>query len=151
MIRTLTYTAKRGQVSREWHLIDAQGKILGRLATQVAQLLRGKKKPIFTPHTDCGDGVVVINAEKIRVTGTKLTSKIYHRYTGYPSGLKSETLEHLLARRPTEVVRRAVEGMLPKNPLGSQVARRLRIYAGPRHPHAGQMKPAAPATVEASS
>lgn len=139
MIRARTYVAKQGEVPRKWHLLNAEGQILGRLAVQVAQLLRGKGKPIFTPHVDCGDGVVVVNAQKIRVTGNKLESKVYQRYSGYPSGLKEETLQRLLSRRPTEVVRQAVVGMLPKNPLGRQVARRLRIYAGAEHRHSAQI------------
>ena len=140
MIRQSTTFAKRGELSRTWHVIDAEGQILGRLAVRAAHLLRGKHKPLFTPHVDCGDGVIVVNAEKIRLSGTKMDTKIYQRYSGYPGGLKTEPVRRLLTRRPTEVVRRAVAGMLPKNPLGRQVARRLRIYAGPRHPHAAQMK-----------
>lgn len=139
MIRQSTTFAKRGEVSRTWHLLDADGQILGRLATRAAHLLRGKHKPLFTPHVDCGDGVIVVNAEKIRLTGTKMDTKTYKRYSGYPGGLKKEPVRRLLARRPTEVVERAVVGMLPKNPLGRQVARRLRVYAGPQHPHAPQM------------
>ena len=141
MIGQKTFQLKPSEVTRKWHLVDAQGQVLGRLATQVAILLRGKHKPTFTPHVDCGDGVVVINAQKIRVTGTKLKTKIYQRYSGYPSGLKKEPLERLLARRPTEVIRHAVVGMLPGGPLGRQVARHLRIYAGPKHPHEPQVKP----------
>ena len=140
MIRTRTYTAKQQEVTRRWHLLDAQDQVLGRLATQVAVLLRGKHKPIFTPHVDCGDAVVVINAEKIRVTGNKMNSKIYRRYSGYPSGLKEESLRHLLSRRPTEVIRRAVVGMLPKNPIGRQAVRHLWVYAGPTHPHLAQLQ-----------
>ena len=120
--------------------MDAEGQILGRLAARAATLLRGKHKPIFTPHVDCGDGVIVVNAQKIRVTGTKLDTKIYQRYSGYPGGLKKEPLRRLLTRRPTEVVRRAVVGMLPGNPLGRCAARRLRIYAGADHPHGSQLK-----------
>ena len=135
-----TYNPLPQEISREWHLIDAQGQILGRLAVQVAKLLRGKHKAIYTPSMDCGDGVVVINAQKIRVSGNKLTTKTYERYSGYPSGLKSETLGHLLDRRPTEPVRRAVVGMLPKNSLGRKFARRLRIYPGETHTHLGQIK-----------
>ncbi|MBI3318177.1 MAG: 50S ribosomal protein L13 [Candidatus Omnitrophica bacterium] len=139
-MRTKTFQIRVEEVSRQWHLVDAEGKILGRLATQVAVLLRGKQKPVFTPSVDCGDGVVVINAEKIRVTGTKLETKIYRRFSGYPSGLKEEPLGSLLSRRPTEAVRRAVIGMLPSNPLGRQVAKRLKVYAGAQHPHAAQLK-----------
>ncbi|MBI3332583.1 MAG: 50S ribosomal protein L13 [Candidatus Omnitrophica bacterium] len=140
MLRARTFVAKHDEVPRSWHLINAEGQILGRLASQIAVLLRGKHKPIFTPHVDCGDGVVVINAEKIRVTGTKMETKIYKRFSGYPSGLKEEPLNRLLNRRPTEVLRRAVTGMLPSNPLGRQAGRRLRIYAGPTHPHEAQLK-----------
>lgn len=139
MMRTKTYMAKREEVARTWHPMDAQGQVLGRLASKIAVILRGKHKPIYTPHVDCGDGVVVVNAEKIQVSGGKLKAKLYQRYSGYPSGLKFESLERLLARRPTEVLRRAVIGMLPKNPLGRRQARRLRIYAGARHPHAAQL------------
>ncbi len=144
MIRARTFTAKIGEIPRAWHLIDAQGQVLGRLASRVAVLLRGKHKPLFTPHVDCGDGVIIINAEKIRVTGEKLRTKIYTRYSGYPSGLKKEPLGKLLTRRPTEAVRRAVVGMLPKNPLGREVVRRLRIYAGSNHPHASQISKQSP-------
>ncbi len=135
-----TFVAKEAEILRKWHLVDAEGQILGRLATRVATLLRGKGKPSFTPHVDGGDAVVVVNAEKIRVTGNKLKDKIYQRYSGYPSGLKNEALGHLLARRPTEVLRRAVTGMVPHNPLGRGALRRLKIYAGPQHPHAAQLK-----------
>lgn len=140
MLRPRTYVAKASELSRQWHLIDAEGQVLGRLAVRVATLLRGKHKPVYTPHVDCGDGVVVVNASKIRVTGTKLESKVYQRYSGYPSGLKKEPLGRLLSRRPTEVIRHAVVGMLPSNPLGRQVARHLKIYPGATHPHAGQLK-----------
>ena len=131
--------AKHSEVTRKWHLIDADGQILGRLAVKVADILRGKNKTIFTPHVDCGDGVIIINAEKIKVTGTKLTEKKYQRYSGYPSGRKEESLERLLGRRPTAVVEKAVKGVLPKNSLGREVYRRLKVYAGAKHPHAGQM------------
>lgn len=139
MLKTNTPMAKHTEVPRRWHLIDAQDQILGRLAVQVAHLLRGKHKPIFTPHVDCGDGVIVINAAKVRVTGNKLKTKVYQRFSGYPGGLKKETLERLLIRRPTEAVHRAVVGMLPKNPLGRQVARKLRVYAGAEHRHQSQL------------
>ncbi len=123
---------------RSWHLIDAQGKILGRMAVQAAVFLRGKHKPTFARHLDGGDGVVVVNAEKVRVTGNKMETKLYQRYSGYPSGLKKEPMGHLLERRPTEVVRRAVVGMLPKTRLGRQAAKRLRVYVGSKHPHEPQ-------------
>ena len=139
MLKTSTLMIKHEEVPRQWHLIDAEGQILGRVAVQVAALLRGKGKVVFTPHVDCGDGVIVINAEKVRVTGTKMDTKIYKRYSGYPSGQKQEPLRRLLDRRPTEALRRAIVGMLPKNSLGRRNANRLRIYAGGKHPHAAQM------------
>ena len=129
---------KQGDFPRKWHLLDAEGQILGRLAVRAAVILRGKHKPLFTPHVDCGDGVIIVNAGKVHLTGNKLQTKTYKRYSGYPSGLKVETADHLLQRRPTKLVQRAVVGMLPKNPLGRQVARRLRVYAGPQHPHQAQ-------------
>lgn len=138
MMTRRTTVGKQGDFPRKWHLLDAEGQILGRLAVRAAVILRGKHKPLFTPHVDCGDGVVIVNAEKIRLSGNKLQTKTYKRYSGYPSGLKIETADRLLQRRPTEVVQRAVVGMLPKNPLGRQVARRLRVYAGPQHPHQAQ-------------
>lgn len=138
MIRTSTYMAKHDDVPRAWHLVNGEGQILGRLATRVAELLRGKQKAVFTPHVDCGDGVIVINAEKVRVTGSKLDTKFYQSYSGYPSGLKKEPLRRLLDRRPTEALQRAVVGMLPKNPIGRRAAKRLRVYAGPAHPHIAQ-------------
>lgn len=134
-----TYMAKQGEITRKWHVLDAEDQVLGRLAVRAAHLLRGKHKPLFTPHVDCGDGVVIVNAEKVRLTGTKLTAKIYKRYSGYPSGLKLESADRLLQRRPTELLQRAVVGMLPKNPLGRQLGRRLRVYAGPKHPHEAQL------------
>ena len=139
MIKTNTVMVKHDDVQRSWHLIDAEGQVLGRLATKVAGLLRGKHKAIFTPSVDCGDGVIVINAEKVKVTGNKMDTKTYQSYSGYPGGLKKEPLRRLLDRRPPEALHRAIVGMLPHNPLGRQVASRLRVYAGPNHPHAGQM------------
>ena len=133
-----TYSAKPGEITREWYLVDAEGKTLGRLATQIADTLRGKRKPQFTPHTDTGDFVVVVNAEKIHVTGNKLDQKRYYRHSGYPGGLKSRTLREQLDRRPTEVLRTAVKGMLPKNRLARQQITKLKIYAGPEHPHEAQ-------------
>ena len=132
-----TYLARPQEVTRQWHLFDAQGQVLGRLAVQVAILLRGKHKAIWTPHVDTGDGVVVINAAKVRVTGRKMRQKTYKRFSGYPGGLKVESLEGLLQRKPRHVFRHAVAGMLPKNPLGRAMLRRLRIYPGEKHPHAG--------------
>jgi large subunit ribosomal protein L13 len=133
-----TYSAKPGEVTREWYLVDADGKTLGRLATQIADTLRGKRKPQFTPHVDTGDFVIVVNAEKIHVTGNKLDQKRYYRHSGYPGGLRSRTLREQLDRRPTEVLRVAVKGMLPKNRLARQQITKLKIYAGPEHPHAPQ-------------
>jgi large subunit ribosomal protein L13 len=133
-----TYSAKPGEITREWYLVDAQGKTLGRLATQIADTLRGKRKPQFTPHVDTGDFVVVVNAEKIAVTGNKLDQKTYYRHSGYPGGLKQRTLREQLDRRPTEVLRTAVKGMLPKNRLARQQITKLKIYAGPEHPHGPQ-------------
>ena len=139
-----TYSAKPGEIAREWYLVDADGLTLGRLATLIADTLRGKRKPQFTPHVDTGDFVIVVNAEKIHVTGSKLDQKIYHRHSGYPGGLKSRTLREQLDRRPTEVLRKAVKGMLPKNRLAAQQLTKLKIYAGPDHPHEAQ----APTTLE---
>ena len=133
-----TYSAKPGEITREWYLVDAEGKTLGRLATQIADTLRGKRKPQFTPHVDTGDFVIVVNAEKIRVTGNKLDQKRYYRHSGYPGGLRSRTLREQLERRPTEVLRVAVKGMLPKNRLARQQITKLKIYAGPEHPHEAQ-------------
>jgi large subunit ribosomal protein L13 len=133
-----TYSAKPGEITREWYLVDAEGKTLGRLATQIADTLRGKRKPQYTPHVDTGDFVVVVNAEKIQVTGNKLDQKRYYRHSGYPGGLRSRTLREQLERRPTEVLRVAVKGMLPKNRLARQQITKLKIYAGPEHPHEAQ-------------
>jgi large subunit ribosomal protein L13 len=133
-----TYNAKPGEVAREWYLVDAEGKTLGRLATQIADTLRGKRKPQYTPHVDTGDFVVVVNADKIQVTGNKLDQKRYYRHSGYPGGLRSRTLREQLERRPTEVLRVAVKGMLPKNRLARQQLTKLKIYAGPEHPHEAQ-------------
>jgi large subunit ribosomal protein L13 len=133
-----TYSAKKGEITRDWYVVDAEGQILGRLATQIADRLRGKGKPGYTPHVDTGDFVVVVNADKIAVTGTKLDSKMYYRHSGYPGGLKQRTLRDQLERRPTEVIRKAVKGMLPKNKLANQQITKLKIYAGPEHPHEAQ-------------
>ena len=133
-----TYSAKPGEITREWYLVDAEGKTLGRLATQIADTLRGKRKPQFTPHVDTGDFVIVVNAEKIAVTGNKPDQKRYYRHSGYPGGLRSRTLREQLDRRPTEVLRVAVKGMLPKNRLARQQITKLKIYAGPEHPHEAQ-------------
>ena len=133
-----TYSAKPGEITREWYLVDAEGKTLGRLATQIADTLRGKRKPQYTPHVDTGDFVVVVNADKIAVTGNKLDQKRYYRHSGYPGGLRSRTLREQLERRPGEVLRVAVKGMLPKNRLAARQITKLKIYAGPEHPHAAQ-------------
>lgn len=133
-----TYLANSLTVNRKWHLVDANGKTLGRLAARVAMLLRGKHKPTFTPHVDTGDHVVIINADKIRLTGEKFQTKIYHHHTGYPGGLKSISAERLHAKDPTAILTKAIRGMLPKNPLGKQMAKKLKVYAGESHPHDAQ-------------
>ena len=133
-----TYALKASEVQREWRVVDADGATLGRLATQVATLLRGKHRATFSPHLDTGDPVIIVNAAKIKVTGKKLTDKMYIRHSGYPGGFRAENLERLLARRPEEVIRRAVRGMLPQNRLGEQMMRKLHVYAGSEHPHAAQ-------------
>jgi large subunit ribosomal protein L13 len=139
-----TYNPKPGEIQRDWLIVDAEGKTLGRLATQIAERLRGKNKPQFAPHVDTGDFVVVINAEKIAVTGKKLEQKIYYKHSGYPGGLRERTLREQLNRQPTEVLRKAVKGMLPRNRLGRAQLTKLKIYAGPEHPHEAQ----APTTLE---
>ena len=133
-----TYSAKPGEIEREWYVVDAEGQTLGRLATQIADRLRGKGKAAFTPHVDTGDFVVVVNAEKIHVTGNKLADKKYYKHSGYPGGLRTRSLQEQLDRRPTEVLRAAVKGMLPRNRLGRAQLTKLKIYAGPEHPHEAQ-------------
>ncbi|MBJ7348364.1 MAG: 50S ribosomal protein L13 [Thermoleophilaceae bacterium] len=133
-----TFTATPTTRDRQWVVIDAEGKNLGRLSTQIADLLRGKRKPEYTPHIDTGDFVVIINAGKFVVTGNKLTEKVYYRHTGYPGGLRERTLEEMLERRPEEVIRKAVAGMMPKNRLGRAQLKKLKIYAGSEHPHEAQ-------------
>ena len=133
-----TYVVKAGDIQRQWHVIDADGATLGRLSTQVAVLLRGKHKTTFTPSLDTGDPVIIVNAAKVKVTGKKLQDKMYVRHSGYPGGFRSENLERLLSRRPEEVIRRSVRGMLPQNRLGEQMMRKLHVYAGSDHPHAAQ-------------
>ena len=133
-----TYNAKPGEVERRWYVVDADGQTLGRLATRIADTLRGKNKAQYTPHVDTGDFVVVVNAEKVVVTGNKLDQKRYYRHSGYPGGLRSRTLREQLERRPTEVIRKAVKGMLPRNRLARQQINKLKIYAGPEHPHEAQ-------------
>jgi large subunit ribosomal protein L13 len=138
-----TFVATPSTRQRDWVLVDANGKTLGRLATQVADMLRGKRKPEYTPHVDTGDFVVIVNAEKVHVTGDKRTAKMYRHHSGYPGGLRSRSLEEMLQRRPEEVIRIAVKGMLPRNRLARQQLRKLKVYAGPDHPHeAQQPKPA---------
>lgn len=133
-----TYTLKKGDIERQWWLVNAEGKILGRLATEIAVILRGKKNPRFVPHMDAGDFVIVVNAEKIRVTGRKIEDKLYHSHTLYPGGLKTATLKDLLEKKPEEVIRRAVWGMIPKNKLGRAIYKKLKVYSGPNHPHEAQ-------------
>ena len=139
-----TWNAKPGEITRRWYVVDAEGQTLGRLATRIADTLRGKGKAEYTLHVDTGDFVVVVNAEKIHVTGNKLDQKMYHRHSGYPGGLRSRPLRDQLERRPTEVIRKAVKGMLPRNRLARQQLNKLKIYAGPEHPHEAQ----APQTLE---
>jgi len=133
-----TFSAKKDEVTGDWYVVDADGKTLGRLASEVATRLRGKHKPEYTPHMDVGDHIVIVNAAKIKVTGKKPTQKIYYRFTGYVGNLKSITLEDQLAAHPERVIEHAVKGMLPKNPLGRQMARKLRVYPGAEHPHSAQ-------------
>ncbi len=133
-----TASAKPAEVQRDWYLVDATDKILGRLASEVAKRLKGKHKPTYTPHVDTGDCIVVINAEKVRVTGNKLDDKMYHRYTGYVGNLKSNNLRVMLTKHPERVIENAVKGMLPKNPLGRAMFRKLKVYKGPEHKHAAQ-------------
>ena len=133
-----SYIAKPADVERKWYVVDAEGKTLGRLASEVAMVLRGKRKPTYTPHVDCGDYDIVINAEKVEVTGKKRKEKIYKRHTGYPGGLREVTFEKLQARKPEEIIRHAVKGMLPDGRLGRQMFKKLKVYAGPQHEHAAQ-------------
>ena len=133
-----TFSAKAHEVNREWYVIDAEGKTLGRLATEIARRLRGKHKPIYTPHVDTGDYIIVVNADKVQVTGNKAAGKIYHRHTGFIGNLKSASFEKMQARAPGKVIELAVKGMLPKNPLGRAMYRKLKVYSGPEHKHAAQ-------------
>ena len=133
-----TYSPKPGDIEDNWYLIDAQDKVLGRLASETAKILRGKHKPQFTPHVNCGDHVVVINAEKVRVTGKKNLQKLYRRHSGWPGGLKTVVYRDLQKKFPERIIHLAVKGMLPKNSLGRAMAKKLRVYAGPDHPHASQ-------------
>ena len=133
-----TFSAKPETVKRDWFVVDAEGKTLGRLATEIASRLRGKHKPEYTPHVDTGDYIVVVNAEKVRVTGRKASDKMYHRHTGFPGGLRSVSFEKLIAYKPEMVIEKAVKGMLPKGSLGRDMYRKLKVYAGTEHPHASQ-------------
>ncbi|MBQ0004801.1 MAG: 50S ribosomal protein L13 [Clostridiales bacterium] len=133
-----SYIAKPAEIEHKWYVIDAEGKTLGKLAAETAAILRGKKKPIYTPHIDCGDYVIVINAEKVHVTGKKEEDKIYVRHTGYPGGLRETSLKEMRAKKPEEIIRHAVKGMMPKGRLGRQMYKKLKVYAGAEHPHAAQ-------------
>ncbi len=133
-----TISAKEQDIQKEWYVVDAQGQTLGRLATRIATVLRGKHKPIYTPHVDCGDYVIVVNADKIHVTGQKMTQKFYYRHSGYPGGLKKVTLRDQLQKFPDRVIEAAVRGMLPKNRLGRRMFKKLKVYSGPNHPHSAQ-------------
>ncbi|MDJ0771009.1 MAG: 50S ribosomal protein L13 [Ilumatobacter sp.] len=133
-----TYTPKVSEIEREWHVVDAEGLILGRVATEVARVLRGKHKPIFAPHIDTGDHVIIVNADKIELSRNKAESKRLYRHSGYPGGIKSESFAEMLDRKPADAVRRSIKGMLPKGALGRQQLSKLKVYAGPDHPHAAQ-------------
>ena len=133
-----TYSANANDRDRRWYVVDAEGKTLGRLSTQIADVLRGKRRPTYTPHVDTGDFVVVVNAEKVSVTGKKRSTKLYHRHSGYPGGLKTRTFEEMIERKPEDVIRLAVKGMLPRNRLSRRQITKLKIYAGPDHPHTAQ-------------
>jgi len=133
-----TYQAKKEGLEQKWYLVNAEGKVLGRLAAELVKILKGKNKPTYTPHLDTGDFVIVVNAGKVALTGKKMKDKIYYHHTGYPGGIKEMNAEKLLAKKPTEMIRMAVKGMLPKNSLGRQMIRKLKIYAGPNHPHEAQ-------------
>ena len=133
-----TYVTKPDDIERRWYVVDASGKTLGRLASEVAQVVRGKHKPIYSPSIDAGDFVIVVNAERIHVTGNKLDDKVYYRHSSYPGGLKEVPLRRMLEKHPTRVIRHAVKGMLPKNRLGRKMLKKLKVYAGPEHPHEAQ-------------
>ncbi len=133
-----TYIPKLSEIERKWYVVNAEGRILGRLSSRIAQILSGKDKPIYTPHMDVGDFVVVINAEKVKVTGNKEEKKIYYRHTGYPGGLKERTYQEQLDKDPQDIIRMAVRGMLPKSKLGRHMFQKLKVYAGPQHPHQAQ-------------
>jgi large subunit ribosomal protein L13 len=133
-----TFTQKQAEIERDWYVVDAEGETLGRLASRIAPILKGKHKPIYTPHLDCGDFVIIVNAEKVRVTGRKLDQKLYHRHSGYPGGLQSISLRDQLNRYPERVLQAAIRGMLPKNKLGRRTIKKLKVYAGDVHPHEAQ-------------
>ena len=133
-----TVSAKPAEVEREWYVIDAENQVVGRLASQVAAILRGKHKPYFTPHVDCGDYVIIVNADKVRFSGKKETDKLYYRYSGYPGGLRTRTAKEMRQRRPDYIMRHAVKGMLPKGPLGRSMLKKLKVYATTTHPHEAQ-------------
>jgi large subunit ribosomal protein L13 len=133
-----TFMAKKGEVERKWYVVDATDKVLGRMASQIAKKLRGKDKPVFTPHVDTGDFVIVVNAEKVKLTGKKWEKKIYYHHSGYMGGIKQITAKELLRKKPEELIRHAVKGMLPKNRLGRKLLKKLKIYVGPNHPHEAQ-------------
>lgn len=133
-----TYAAKAEDIEREWYVVSANGEVLGRMAARIAKVLRGKHKPIFTPHVDCGDHVIVTNADKVRLTGRKWQQKMYYAHSGYPSGLKVATAQRMMDKHPEKIIRHAVRGMLPHNRLGRQILRKLKVYVGPEHPHEAQ-------------
>lgn len=134
-----TISAKKEEIKHDWYLVDAEDKVLGRLASQVAAILRGKHKPLFTPHVDTGDFVIVVNASKVKVTGQKREEKVYYHHSGYPDGLKSKSLGKFLKEKPEELIRRSIWGMMPKNKLGRAMIKKLKVYGGPEHPHTAQM------------
>ncbi|WP_027715081.1 50S ribosomal protein L13 [Desulfuromonas sp. TF] len=134
-----TQVAKPSEIKRNWFVVDLEGKVLGRAATEIARVLRGKHKPIYTPSVDAGDFVIVLNADKIKLTGNKMADKVYYHHTGYPGGIRSISAEKLLAKKPDELIKKAVRGMLPKNKLGRQMIKKLKIYSGADHPHAAQL------------
>ena len=133
-----SYSAKKDEITREWYIVDAEGQTLGRLASKVSKILQGKHKPIYTPHIDTGDFVIIINAEKINVTGNKANTKVYRKHSGYPGGLKEVSYKRLLEKQPEQIIRYAIKGMMPKTILGKQMLKKLKVYAGPNHPHQAQ-------------
>jgi large subunit ribosomal protein L13 len=133
-----TFTQKQEEIERNWYIVDAEGETLGRLASRIAPILKGKHKPVYTPHLDCGDFVIIVNAEKVRVTGRKMDQKFYYRHSGYPGGLRSISLKDQLAKHPERVLQAAIRGMLPKNKLGRRMLKKLKVYAGDSHPHQAQ-------------